>query len=289
MTTSFFFIAALVVVLFSHLSWGFRFNRPNIVRVPPKVGSIASAQPLRSSSSGSHGSTLGQRVLKRPSRNVSRQRSGIGMTTSRTLLTPLFGWRIGGSRGPLTTTLTSTAEDDTATTSMTDVEALLEQSTLLQKKRVNGEFAATLLPQNLTAIMDTTDIPEDELLPLAPPLSFEKFLTMQDKRVVVTIRYSGESGLRPFFLTVAKKIKDVHPDVIVERRILPGTGKDQEANIVFEVLVDGKVVIGKLNRVARTRSSVFVSMQELGVAISRARRKRRPTTVYGDDEKEKAV
>jgi len=211
------------------------------------------------------------------------------MTTSRTLLTPLFGWRIGGSRGPLTTTLTSTAEDDTATTSMTDVEALLEQSTLLQKKRVNGEFAATLLPQNLTAIMDTTDIPEDELLPLAPPLSFEKFLTMQDKRVVVTIRYSGESGLRPFFLTVAKKIKDVHPDVIVERRILPGTGKDQEANIVFEVLVDGKVVIGKLNRVARTRSSVFVSMQELGVAISRARRKRRPTTVYGDDEKEKAV
>jgi hypothetical protein len=162
---------------------------------------------------------------------------------------------------------------------------------------VNGEGAS---PASLTEALDMGQLiaadlalsDADLLQPLAPPLSYDKFLKMQDKRVVVTIRYSGESGLRPYFLTVAKKLKASHPDVVIERRILPSLEKDGSAEAVFEILVDGKVVIGKKNRTRRqrvsmdlTRSrSVFVSMQELDVAISRARRRRRPTTTYGGAE-----
>jgi hypothetical protein len=148
-----------------------------------------------------------------------------------------------------------------------------------------------LLADNLTIGGDSDLLVQ----PLAPPLSYDKFLKMQDKRVVVTIRYSGESGLRPYFLTVARKLKASHPDVVIERRILPsvdlsdGTGAEAA---VFEILVDGKVVIGKKNRTRRQRGptpvsdlkksrSVFVSMQELDAAVSRARRRRRPTTAYG--------
>jgi hypothetical protein len=143
------------------------------------------------------------------------------------------------------------------------------------------------LPLNATA----------ESLPTAPALTYEKFLTMQDKRVVVTIRYSGESGLRPYFLTVAKKLKQSHPDVLVERRILPAvpssSSDGMEGEATFEILVDGTVVVGrtkarraKVARVDMSKSrSVFVSMQELDFAITRARRRRRPsTTVYGDKE-----
>lgn len=135
-------------------------------------------------------------------------------------------------------------------------------------------------------------IAQEEILPEAPPLSYDKFLTMQDKRVVLAIRYSGESGLRPYFLTVAKKLKQSHPDVIVERRILPKAEVEATGEAIFEILVDGKVVVGKnrsrrqrVSRVDMSRArSVFVSMQELDVAISRARRRRRPTTVYGEIE-----
>jgi hypothetical protein len=118
-----------------------------------------------------------------------------------------------------------------------------------------------------------------------PPLS-------QAKRVIVTIQYSGEYGLNPYFLTVAKKIKFSHPDVIIEKRILPSF---EEAT--FEIIVDDKVVVGK-SSASRQRlgsnskgvedltggMSVFVSMMELDLAITKARRRRRPNTSYGSDE-----
>jgi hypothetical protein len=117
--------------------------------------------------------------------------------------------------------------------------------------------------------------------------TFEK-----DKRVVVTIQYTAETGLKPYFLTVAKRIKDSHPDVILESRILPNDGNEPS----FDVIVDDKIVIGKSNaRIQRLGSdkeitdstggiSVFVSMAELSIAISKARRRRRPQTMYGKDE-----
>ena len=145
--------------------------------------------------------------------------------------------------------------------------------------------------------MDVAALPESGALTMAveaesPPMSFDKFVTMQEKRAVVTIRYSGDAGLKPYFLTIAKKLKQSHPDIVIERRILPSV-VDGNYEATFEVLVEGKVVIGKSRhrKVSRNgnndvhdiigRRSVYVSMNELGLAISRARRKHRPTTVYG--------
>jgi hypothetical protein len=167
----------------------------------------------------------------------------------------------------------------------------LGESDVINGAGINGDHLLEKL-QDLDSLVAPTTCDVGELLPEAPPMSYNKFLTMQEKRAVVTIRYSGEAGLKPYFLTMAKKIKASHPDVIVERRILPAVA-DGEAT--FEVLVDGKVVIGKSRhrKVGRgvempqhARRSVFVSMGELDLAIARARRKQRPTTAYGSANEE---
>jgi hypothetical protein len=80
----------------------------------------------------------------------------------------------------------------------------------------------------------------------------------QEKRVKVTIRYSAEAGLRPFYLTVANEIKSAHPDVLLEKRILPRVGGGDEA--VFEVIVDGRTIIGKKKtRMLKVSSSISSS------------------------------
>jgi hypothetical protein len=102
--------------------------------------------------------------------------------------------------------------------------------------------------------------------------------------VVVTIRYSDGCGLKPYYLTVAKKLKASHPDVVIEKRILPNV--NDVGDMTFEILVDGKAVLGKSRKqrgMDADGKSVFVSMQELDLAITKARRKRRPSTLYGDD------
>ena len=109
----------------------------------------------------------------------------------------------------------------------------------------------------------------------------------------MAIRYSADSGMKPYFLTVAKKLKESHPDIILDKVILPkvviGDGKTEASRPTFEVMVDGKVVVPTPGKKDRDRDGIlgntfFVSMQELDVAISRARRRRRPSTVYGEDE-----
>ncbi len=106
----------------------------------------------------------------------------------------------------------------------------------------------------------------------------------------MAIRYSADSGMKPYFLTVAKRLKETHPDIILDKVILPkvevGDGK-AEVTPTFEVMVDGKVIIptvGKKDRDGMGGHIIFVSMQELEVAISRARRRRRPSSVYGEEE-----
>ena len=160
-----------------------------------------------------------------------------------------------------------------------------EEGFVATETKVNGDDL-------LGSLENAPPVPQDESLPEAPPLSVDKYLTMQDKRVVVTIRYSGSAGLKPYFLTVAKKVKESHPDVIIERQILPSV-EDLDVEASFAVLVDGKVVVGneksskqKVGQVDMEHArSVFVSMQELDATISRCRRKRRPAKVYGDAEK----
>ena len=117
----------------------------------------------------------------------------------------------------------------------------------------------------------------------------------QEKRVVVTIVYSEEA--RPFFLTAAQMIKVAHPDVLVEKREIPHP-ELAATTASFEIQVDGKVLgmggrsnsnnsggAGRSssdNRHAGDGKAVFVSMEELGLAISKARKKKRPNTLYGD-------
>jgi hypothetical protein len=101
--------------------------------------------------------------------------------------------------------------------------------------------------------------------------------------VPVVIRYTADSGLKPYFLTVAQKIKQSHPDVILDKTILPAM---EDIETTFEVVVDGKVVVGQARKERETIKAglnVFVSMQEVELAIVRARRRRRPATVYGED------
>lgn len=141
---------------------------------------------------------------------------------------------------------------------------------------VNGESSTEMI-----------DLKEEELLPVAPAVSFRKFLTMQERRVVVTIRYAEYAGWKPYYLTAAKKIKASHPDVLLEKRLIPSIEGDE----IFDILVDGKMVIGNQAKAAATRK-VFCNMVELDLAISRARRRHRPSTTYGivaseeDGEKE---
>lgn len=165
-------------------------------------------------------------------------------------------------------------------------------------------------------------------MPFAPMLTYQKYLTMQEKRVHVNIRYSAEAGLRPLYLTVADQIKSAHPDVLLERRILPPVSSIGSDAAIFEIIVDGKTVIGKkktkmlkvTSRVSRKSGddhnnkgddvkrkgkknsakkssdgdsitpdiaggrSVFVSMEKLGQELSKARKRRRPNTMYKSKE-----
>jgi len=161
-------------------------------------------------------------------------------------------------------------------------------------KPINGETNPLEIPAEIMSKLENMQkVPlksSKEVLPLAPQLTYDKFLTMQNKRVVVTVRYSAGAGLRPYFLTLAKKLKTSHPDVFVQRQPLPQVSSET-GEATFEVLVDNKVVVGN-SRSSKQKTdtiqarSVFISMQELDVAIARSRRKRRPQTTYGDDERE---
>ena len=88
----------------------------------------------------------------------------------------------------------------------------------------------------------------------------------QKKRVPVTIRYSEDSGLKPYYLTVAKRVKEQYPDVLIERIELSDNGAGDGSSDpstgyspgTFEVVVDGKIVV----RSKRTPTgSIFVSMR----------------------------
>jgi len=112
------------------------------------------------------------------------------------------------------------------------------------------------------------------------------------KRVPVTIRYSPSTGLKPYYLTVAKRVKDQYPDVLIERVEISGEdggggetidGESSGAG-TFEVIVDGKIVVRNNQRAGNDNGgSIFVSMTEMDLAIARARRRRRPSTAYGEN------
>jgi hypothetical protein len=71
--------------------------------------------------------------------------------------------------------------------------------------------------------------------------------------VIITIRYSDGCGLKPYYLTVAKKLKASHPDVLIEKRILPNV--NDVGDMTFEILVDGKAVLGKSRKLRKREGS----------------------------------
>jgi hypothetical protein len=179
----------------------------------------------------------------------------------------------------------------------------LHDSTLFEEPTVNGSSEESVSGNcEMLSVVDD-DYDETSSPPVknqafknaaespAPPLNFEKYLTMQKKRVSVTIRYSAESGLKPYYLTVAKRVKDQYPDVLIERVEIAGeeiekkADGEAEAMGTFEVVVDGKLVVRTNNQRVGNNGSIFVSMAEMDLAITRARKRRRPTTVYGEDGK----
>jgi len=95
--------------------------------------------------------------------------------------------------------------------------------------------------------------------------------------------------MRPFYLTVATLIKSRHGDVILEKELIPVVGEEMEEEPIFEVIIDGKVVVGKSRsnwqpvpsndrKNLANGLSVFIPMEEVNLAIAKARRRRRPTT-----------
>lgn len=91
----------------------------------------------------------------------------------------------------------------------------------------------------------------------------------------------------------------------MEKVVLPTAEDDVIEDTVFEVLIDGKAVVGKsrgkFQNVRRTNNvsisenkvygmSVYVSMEDVNVAIGKARKKRRPsTTVYTPEDRARSI
>mmetsp|Transcript_12950 Transcript_12950/g.16377 ORF Transcript_12950/g.16377 Transcript_12950/m.16377 type:complete len:382 (+) Transcript_12950:45-1190(+) len=174
-----------------------------------------------------------------------------------------------------------------SSTTTTKEDLLADQSQSVNTMEYSSEEKGTEQKVNLSEHFDSS-----------PPLTFSKYLTMQEKRVPIVIRYSELQGLRSYYLTTAKKIKDSNPDVTVEKRIIPRNEEHKDEDTVFEVLVDNRIVVGKgqckWQGVTRSASgkdndnkinqvfgmSVYISMQDINEAIAKARRKRRPSTTY---------
>jgi hypothetical protein len=63
----------------------------------------------------------------------------------------------------------------------------------------------------------------------------------QEKRVKVTVRYTAEAGLRPFYLNVANRIKLAHPDILLEKRMATRMVTLSTKSLLFEYLVPERV------------------------------------------------
>ncbi|KAL3937383.1 MAG: hypothetical protein SGBAC_007511 [Bacillariaceae sp.] len=177
-------------------------------------------------------------------------------------------------------------------TAAVEAEALPDLSEILEGESCLESSTKEFL-ETAEAPLTAVDGAVSEISTFAPPLTYDKFLTMQSKRVPVSVRYSEKSGLRPYYLTVAKKIKEAYPDVVLDKIILPkveASGMDNNNHSIegatFEVVVDGKIVVRWPSRKGSFGENihVFVNMHEVEAAVCRARKRRRPQTVYGEDD-----
>lgn len=208
---------------------------------------------------------------------------------------------------PMPSTASLLLMDPTTTTTTTDMENLMISGNHNLDPNVAATNASTHSSNDMDhpALLQTNTSADVALLPTnSSSGSLAEEIIAKEKRVHVTIKYSNIPGLRPYFLTIANKIKSSNPDVIIEKQILPTVEDDVLEETVFEVIVDGKVVVGKssakfqpvrrsnkdeVNKNRVYGMSVYVSMGDVNAAISKARKKRRPTTSYLPEDREKAI
>ncbi|KAG7354575.1 hypothetical protein IV203_003931 [Nitzschia inconspicua] len=229
---------------------------------------------------------FGMSVTTRPfSRTVSSSSSASSTTTKHHSIA-LYGSRENNNNNNINTEKSINGDliSETAATTPITMDQLMPDESI--QEALQNAVNKTIVFEHQEEVKEGEEYDTDET----------ESSSSLSKRVMVSIRYSAESGLKKFFLTAAKRIKDMFPDVILERVILPKVdvgesgfdAKSAFAGSVFEILVDGKVVFRTAPGRKGTQSNemtVFVSMQELDAAISRARRRRRPSTVvYGEDD-----
>jgi hypothetical protein len=79
-------------------------------------------------------------------------------------------------------------------------------------------------------------------------------------------------------------MKNSNPDVLIEKVVLPNNKgfKNKSEDAVFEILVDGKPVLGRsrVREVGDGIWSVYFNRGDLEESIKKARRRRRPETLY---------
>jgi len=194
-------------------------------------------------------------------------------------------------------------------------------SSIIRHENLRNSCLAAAAQEQQSDDVSAEEGSDDESVEILPTITSQETTTVtsyeeaETKRVNVTIRYTGAAGLRPYFLTMVKNVKKNHPDVIIERIILPEVEAFEGHTI--EVMVDGKTVIGKdrikWQNIDRSNSgsmsssneettittsdtsgdnylangmSVFVSMNDINHAISKARKKKRPNTLYSYGEEQ---
>ena len=115
----------------------------------------------------------------------------------------------------------------------------------------------------------------------APPLTVNKWETMQAKRVRLEVLYSRDvdvdgdefEGLRKAYLRTKRIVQETYPDVLVVG-VQKATRRGDDPT--FEVTVDNKLVYAK----PRDREGIYLSQRTLHREIMRARKARRPSTTY---------
>lgn len=110
-------------------------------------------------------------------------------------------------------------------------------------------------------------------MPLAPPMTEDKFATMQSRRVEAAIEFTMHPSWKQWSFQAAEAmhvLKERFPDVVVHRVIK--CVSDPSATPVMQLRVEGKLCM----RLSPGRGAVYLPMEQIGVAIQEARCQQRP-------------
>jgi len=129
---------------------------------------------------------------------------------------------------------------------------------------------------------DANQLEEHDVPPLSPqfspPMTLQKYETMQRKRIHVHFRYTGGAGLKLFFLFAATQLKERFPELVISKTVVPCRSEREREETLFEITIDDKLVYSKRPE----KKAVYLEMSSLSETVMKARREKRPKGVYGD-------